>query len=58
MKTEGLAKTEGLTLEELEAEVGGLLPARVEMRRRRRRRRRRCTSLVLGCGSTVGIDIL
>lgn len=30
----------GLTFEELEAQVGGLLPDRLEMRRRRRRRGR------------------
>lgn len=35
-------KTEkGLTFEELEAQVGGLVPGRLEMRRRRRRRRGR-----------------
>ncbi len=33
----GTEKAEGLTLDELEAQVGDLLPDRVEMRRRRQR---------------------
>ncbi len=35
----GTEKVEGLTLEELEAQVGDLLPDRVEMRRHKARRR-------------------
>jgi hypothetical protein len=37
---ERTTETEELALEELEAQAGGLLPARVEMRRRRHGRRR------------------
>ena len=47
-------KAEGLTLKELEAQAGNLLPDRVEMRRRRRRGGG-CFTLLLGCGSSIDI---
>lgn len=56
-KTEERTKAEGLTLEELEAQVGELLPQRLEMRRRRRRRRGNCNGIAncSGPGSTVTV---
>ncbi len=48
----GTEKAEGLTLEELEAQVGDLLPDRVEMRRRKNRRR--CLNLLNVC--VIGVQ--
>lgn len=45
-KVEKRTKVEGLTLEELERQVGALLPDRIEMRHRRRRR---CRGLINIC---------
>ncbi len=44
-KVEKRTKAEGLTLEELERQVGALLPDRIEMRHRRRR----CRGLINIC---------
>jgi hypothetical protein len=49
-------KPEGLTLKELQAQVGGVLPDRIEMRRRRRGGSA-CNSLLLGCVS-LNLDLL
>lgn len=49
--TENPTKVEGLTLEELQAQVGGLLPDRIEMRRKRRRKRRGSSTVVVSSPS-------
>ena len=53
---EQTTKAQGLTLKELEAQVGGLLPDRLEMRRRRRRGVSACNG-VLAC-VPITVDIL
>ncbi len=69
ISTEAGTTTDGLSVEELDAQVGSLLPDRIEMRRRRRRRRRggtttttvtNCTALcdVNDGGIGVGVDVL
>ena len=60
MQVEELAGGEGLSFEELDAQVGLLLPARVEMRRRRRRRRRRRggggVTVIVACNGTFNCN--
>ncbi len=45
----GAEKAKGLTLEELQAQTGDLLPMRLEMRRRRKKHRNDCLITLLGC---------
>ncbi len=67
ISTEAGTTTDGLSVEELDAQVGSLLPDRIEMRRRRRRRGGTTTTTVTNCtalcdvndgGIGVGVDVL